>query len=123
MLADDFYGLDGWTVDRVRVQYPGDLVDVEGPAVRPFAISPPWPNPARESLRLEATIARHVADARWSLFDVQGRHVATLWRGALDPGERVLEGRLARTLGPGLYFSRLTLDGVEAARARVAISR
>jgi len=120
MLADNFLGLDGWLVDRVRVTWTGGTLDVPvaGGTVH---LGPAWPNPARTALNLAVSLPR-AAEAEWSLYDVAGRRVAVLWRGRLAPGGGQLRAALPR-LGAGLYFARLALDGLSASTERIAVIR
>jgi len=119
MLADDYIGYAGWFVDHVRLLMPGSTgVPASGPAVR---VSRPWPNPARGELRLALTLP-HAASATWSLYDIAGRRVAELWRGAVPAGDAELRGSLA-AVPAGLYFARLTVGSRELARQRVAVVR
>ena len=119
MLADDYIGFGGWYVDHVRILYPG-TAGVPS-ATGPLTISRPWPNPARSELRLSVSLSRETR-GEWSLYDVSGRRVADLWKGVAGPGGFEMRGSLAR-LPAGLYFSRLMLDGREAATARIALVR
>jgi hypothetical protein len=100
----------------------GPTTGVEPGAIARVELGPLWPNPAsgplRQGLRLPAK--SHV---EWSLYDVAGRHVATLWRGALAEGVRELLAEPPRALAGGLYFSRVTVAGAALAARRVAIVR
>ncbi len=119
MLTDDFYGLDGWFVDHVRVLYPdGEALDVEPSAPR-AAVGAPWPNPARDRLRLSLALGAGVRDLDWALYDVQGRRVASLWRGPAPAGARELAAAIPARVAAGLYFARLIADGRTLAHARV----
>lgn len=120
MLADDFIGDQGWFVDRVRIQFPGEPT-AAGPASPRLAIGRPWPNPARGVLRLSLTLAAE-ARAEWALVDIAGRRACALWSGTVPRGGFELAARLP-ALAPGLYFARLKLDGRVAATHRVAIVR
>ena len=120
MLADEFEGGLGWMVDHVRVTYPGATTSV--PGASPIAIGLPRPNPARGAIRMSVALA-HPARGEWSLYDLAGRRVATLWRGAIAPGGFELSGRVPESLLSGLYFTRLTLDGRAQRTDRVAVIR
>lgn len=119
--ADDWVGGAGVWIDRVRVFYPSDALGVP---VTPVGATCGLarPNPTRGALRLPLALAR-AAQVDWALHDVQGRRVATLWRGALPAGARELQGVAPGSLAPGLYFARLRVDGREQAAQRVAIVR
>jgi len=59
----------------------------------------------------------------WSLHDVQGRRVATLWRGEAEPGALELASSAPAALAPGLYFAQVRAGGHELAAQRIAILR
>jgi hypothetical protein len=59
----------------------------------------------------------------WTLYDLAGRRVATLWKGTAPAASFELSGALPATLPSGLYFARLTLDGRVARSDRIAILR
>jgi hypothetical protein len=71
-----------------------------------------WPNPGRGSARVELFLGGEggTVEAEAGLFDVQGRAVATLHRGALARGLNVLawngRGDAGQPLAGGLYFLR-----------------
>jgi hypothetical protein len=122
MSTDLFVGGGGWWVDDIRFRFAGQSsTDATAGGAHGVRLGPPWPNPAagalRQSLRLGAP-----ARVEWSLHDVAGRRVATLWKGALPAGSR----ELAATVGsvpPGLYFSCVSVGGRAIAATRVAIVR
>ena len=92
-------------------------------AAGPLRIARVWPNPARGPLRVDFVLPR-AGDADLSVFDTQGRRVATLVRGPLAAGARtaVWDGRDAAgaRAAAGLYFVRLrSADG--AVTKRVAL--
>jgi hypothetical protein len=120
MLADDFLGLDGWIVDGIRVTGIGGTTDVPLIAMEPD-IGRPWPNPARDALGLSLALPR-AAEVEWTLYDVAGRRVATLWKGHRGPGAALLQASLPSLPG-GVYFSRLALDGRVARTGRIALVR
>jgi hypothetical protein len=120
MLADDFMGGEGWFVDHVRVEFPETTLSV--PAISRVALGSPWPNPARAALRQSLSLTRPSV-VEWSLYDLAGRRVATLWKGAAPAGGFELSGALPAALPSGLYFARLVLDGRVARSDRIAILR
>jgi hypothetical protein len=71
-----------------------------------------WPNPGRGSARVELFLGGEggAVEAQAGLFDVQGRAVATLHRGALARGLSVLawdgRGDQGQPLAGGVYFLR-----------------
>lgn len=74
----------------------------------------PRPNPARGEITIRFSLASRTA-ARLSVFDLQGRRVASLVDGVLDAGphQAVWNGEVTGRPGPrsGLYFVRLEADG------------
>jgi hypothetical protein len=121
MRADEFVGDVGWFVDHVRIDFPGANVGVGSPLATP-TIGRPWPNPARTALRQGVALPRG-GSVTWALFDVGGRRVATLWRGAATPGPVELSAAIPAGLRSGLYFTRIEIDGVEHAAGRVVVLR
>ena len=85
------------------------VADEDGPATAAaFALSQPYPNPARQArvtLALDATQTVRIA-----LFDVLGRRVRTLHDGPLAAGEHAVEVDGAG-LPSGVYFVRATGEG------------
>ena len=106
-----------------QAQATVDVNDVG--AAGPLRIARVWPNPARGPLRVDFVLP-HAGEADLSVFDTQGRRVATLARGPLAAGERTAawDGRAASgaPAAAGLYFVRLrTAEG--AVTRRVALAR
>lgn len=123
MSSDLFVGGDGWWLDEVRVLDPAAPVTaVEPGSCAGLSLGATWPNPAHDALRQALRTPRAVR-AEWSLHDVAGRRVATLWRGPLEPGAHTLEAAIPRGLPGGLYFARLALDGGPVTARRVALVR
>ncbi|MEO5617163.1 MAG: hypothetical protein ABIS67_05300 [Candidatus Eisenbacteria bacterium] len=120
MLADDFAGYDGWLVDSIRVDFPGDVTAVgdPGPAAQPA----PWPNPATHRLHVQLSLPRAGA-VDWTLFDLAGRRVAMLTQGEFAAGRVVLEAALPKALRPGLYLARLRGAGMAERVDRIAVIR
>lgn len=120
--ADDWIGGGGLWIDRVRVHHPGGA-PLGVPAAGALAsCGRAWPNPTRGTLRLPLSLAR-ATGIEWSLHDLQGRRVATLWRGDAGPGPHELAADAPASLAPGLYFARLRAAGREMAAQRIAIVR
>jgi hypothetical protein len=85
---------------------------------------PPAPNPLVSGSVLRFDLARG-ANARLEIFDLSGRRVAVLADRAFSPGQYSLrwDGRhdSGAANGPGLYFVRLTIPGLAAQTARLAV--
>lgn len=86
-------------------------------------LSPAWPNPAHGDVRLTLTLATSTRlDA--SVYDLAGRHVATLARGMHGPGTHTLSwnGRDENgTRRSGLFFVRAQGAGFTCARRAVIV--
>ena len=120
MLADDDFGFDGWLVDKIRVDFPGDPTAV--PPGLAAAERAPWPNPASDVLNVQLVLPR-TGKVEWSLFDLAGRRVATLARGSFGAGVVPLQAALPRGLRAGVYLAKLEVPGVSSRVDRVAIVR
>jgi hypothetical protein len=111
------YWGDVW---MTRVLSP-ELVDVAPPRVLPNAslLSAPRPNPARESVELDLTLADD-GSARVELLDVAGRVMRSqLVEGA---GPHAITFDALGSLAPGLYFARV-ISRDRSAAVRVVVSR
>jgi len=120
MLADDFLGFDGWIVDRIHIDFPGDVTAV--PLASDAGPWRPWPNPASEALHVRFALPR-AGEVEWTLFDLAGRRVAALARESFAAGPAMLEAPLPRGLTPGLYLARLRVPGMAERVDRVAVVR
>ncbi len=78
-------------------------------------------NPSRDGGTLEFALPRD-GDVDLSLFDAQGRRVATLFSGRSDAGVTRLRWNGA-SLAPGLYLARLRVDGHAEATVRLTLMR
>ena len=105
-----------------------DLGGVQAPLTPNTAVSPPArlalsaarPNPSAG--RASFTVALpSAADVDLAIYDLAGRRVATLWRGALAAGEREFawDGSGAKS---GVYFARLVANG-EVRGTRIVLRR
>ena len=68
-------------------------------------LSQPYPNPFSSSIAVEV-YSEHSGEVRLEIFDVLGRHRATLYEGSLAAGLHRFNWN-ANTLAPGLYVLRL----------------
>jgi hypothetical protein len=111
--------LAGLDLDSLRVTLydpaaqPSPVAVEDGPLPARIALSAPSPSPVRGKARF--TFALPVPGAvRLELFDVAGRHVATLAAGTLPAGRYVREwdGRdgAGRVAPAGVYLARLAGD-------------
>jgi hypothetical protein len=123
MSSDLFVGAGGWWVDDVRFHFPDQpTTGVPNPAAAAVELGPLSPNPATGPLVQSLRLPRS-ADVEWSLFDLAGRRVATLWHGVVPAGSHELSGALPRSLAGGLYFSRVGVNGRTLPAQRVAVLR
>ncbi len=121
MATDSYVSGQGWFVDKIRLVRPG-AVDVPIELPTGALAGRPWPNPTSRFLRQTITLPQR-AQADWSLYDVTGRRVATLWRGAIPAAGFELSAELPKGLGAGLYFVRVLSGGRELASGRIAVVR
>lgn len=76
-------------------------------------LNPNYPNPFRAETTVEYSLPEP-SEVRLEVFDIQGRHIATLERGEKEAGlHRVRWGQSMGSLGgaSGVYFVRLRSDG------------
>jgi hypothetical protein len=123
MSTDLFVGRGGWWVDDVRIHFPDQpTTGVPGTGALRVELGPLSPNPASGPLQQSLRLPR-AANVEWTLYDLAGRRVASLWRGVLPAGAHELRGELPRSLAGGLYFSRVRVGGWNAPVRRVALVR
>jgi hypothetical protein len=102
----------------------GPIEAMAGEAIREFALSRPVPNPTPSGMRVDYAVPR-AARLDLSLFDMQGRHVATLVDGLVPAGrnQAVWDGSVGGRQAPaGVYFLRLKSPGVNLTR-RLVVTR
>lgn len=118
-LTDNFQGDEGWWIDHLRIEYPDGTVTGVEPAAA-LAPAAAWPNPARAELRQRVSTSA-AAEVEWTLYDLQGRKVAPLWRGRVPAGGLELAAVIPHGVPAGLYFTRLIVDGRLARNDRIAL--
>lgn len=106
----------------------GQIVGVEDPPnsdhnpTRVLSFGRPSPNPSRGPAAMRLSLP-HAATVELSVLDVQGRRVAQIGQGHLDPGDYVMTwtGQITSgtNAGPGVFFARLTVDGVTVGQHRL----
>ncbi len=108
-----------------RVSTGATAVDGEGPPAL-TRLLPPFPNPLRASATVRFDLAR-AARLHLEVFDLSGRRVASLAQGAFEAGRYTARwnGRTdhGAPAGAGLYFVRMSGDGIPAQIARLAVVR
>jgi mono/diheme cytochrome c family protein len=89
-------------------------------------LDPPFPNPATSRVAIPFSLSSR-GEVELSIFDVSGRRVVMLTGGTYEPGGHSVtwdgQDEKARRVAPGVYFSRLTLDGRPQAEQRIVIRR
>lgn len=110
----DIYAMQVTEVSTLTLDVP------PGAAQRGISFASPSPNPARASLTLRFSLPRE-APVRLAIYDVSGRRVRQLASGAQPAGEHAISWDLrddgGRSVGTGLYFARLEVQGSALTRA------
>ena len=92
------------------------------PEVRGTFARTPFPNPAGEQVMIHYSLSG-TAGIDLAVFDVAGRRVTSLAQGTMPPGEHSVRWDLTNAaqapVSPGVYFCRLTVNGVQAAVERI----
>ncbi len=122
-----FHRLSEQQVDFAQVEVwmtrilPSALLDAPHatPGTSAIALSSPRPNPTRDAISLELTLATD-APAKLELLDVAGRVLRS--RMVEGAGRHSLAFTGLHDLPPGLYFLRATANG-ESQRTRVVLTR
>lgn len=98
---------------------------VDVPTALRLSFEGPWPQPVDDGLMLRITVANRSA-AKLRILDVQGRVVAQLLDGMIEPGQHTLrwslDGSRIPRLPNGVFFARLEIQGRTLNR-RVVIAR
>ncbi len=104
------HGRSAWSLDLSGLP-PASVPPAAAPAL---ALSAPWPNPARDAVRMSLATSRD-GTAEVVVYDIVGRRVSTLLEGAIGAGRhelqwdrRTVNGRRA---GAGVYFVRAVAGG------------
>ncbi|MFN8588304.1 MAG: FlgD immunoglobulin-like domain containing protein [Candidatus Eisenbacteria bacterium] len=115
----DLSGPDGrpLVLDLANVQ--AELPTAGGGTVTRLELSAARPNPTGGKVAFALALPQAATDVDLAVYDLAGRRVATLWRGALGAGARTFtwDGGAARD---GVYFARLVVDG-EVRSSRVVV--
>lgn len=120
----DFRDAGTGDIYAMQVLEPGP-VGVDGMAEpRGVSFSLPVPNPVRGTLTLRFALER-AARHDLSIYDASGRRVRRLSAGARDAGQHAIAWDLldaaGRSVGAGLYFARLEVEGRVLTRQIVAL--
>jgi hypothetical protein len=110
-----WYELVATAWDGTEERVPGGPVHVSVGGALGIGLSPPAPNPFRETTSFEFAVPVDGARVSLRVFDVSGRLVATLADERLDRGRRIRtwDGRDDRgaPVAAGVYFCSLEVDG------------
>lgn len=98
------------------------LLAAGDPVAAPLSLAPPTPNPGPGPAMFRFSLPRD-GDMRLSVFDVQGREVASPRSGRLDAGSHQLmwdgRDRSGRPVAAGVYVVRLEFEGEAVSRTLV----
>jgi hypothetical protein len=108
-LADREYWYRLAAREGTRVVAISEPVSVQAGLAREFALVGVTPNPGLGSVKIGFTVAREAA-VEVDLFDVQGRHVASLAHGTLAAGTHTIEWS-DRSASPGVYLLEFRYPG------------
>ena len=97
-------------VDLDGTAHLSDVVTVERRMEAALRLTPPSPNPVRQTATLRFG-AQNAQSATVAVYDLLGRKISTLYDGALADGQMRSVRLDARRLPSGVYFVRLTAGG------------
>ena len=126
MRANGSVHFGGWNIDDVKLTAVSSapvagVEDGERAGVRLLANVP---NPGREGTMLRFELASR-ADVEMAVYDVRGRLVRSVARGAFDPGSHSVRwdgrGEDGTPSAAGVYFYKLTANGASLARKMVLV--
>ncbi len=126
-----FYGSVAWQ-DSIATTCPGgtggpdlSIVALPGASPRALALGQPVPNPFNPSCELKFTLPASGAAATLTIYDLSGRHLATLFSGRADGREHSLrwDGRDERghPVSSGVYFAKLSIGSDSQSRKLVVL--
>lgn len=120
--ASDLSAADGTPIDLDLSSLTAALdPGTGGPGAR-VGLSPARPNPTSGATSFTVSLAA-AGNVDLAMFDLAGRRVATLWRGALPAGDREFTWRPAGARS-GVYFARLVVNGeVRSTRVTLKLAR
>lgn len=107
------------TVYVDNVYFHGEPTDVSDAVAAPAILGKSYPNPFRPFTTISYSVAK-AAHVNLRVFDVKGRLVQTLVDSFQSPNSYQQQWN-AQGLAPGLYFYRLTVDGVNAGTGRMVL--
>lgn len=98
----------------------------DAPAGLPVSLRQAAPNPFNPITTIEFDVNRP-SDVSLTVYDVRGRLVRTLWRGAVEPGLRKVawDGRdeAGRDVSAGMYMVRLCSDGADPQTRKLTLAK
>jgi hypothetical protein len=108
----------GQDVYYLRIPRQDEVAVIE--PVRGFELYPGTPNPFRASTTLRFDVPPSGGRAKLEVFDVAGRRITTLEDRWLAGGPHVAQwdgtDETGRSVGPGVYFGRLQIEGSSRTR-------
>jgi len=125
--ATDLSGAPRVAGDRVDMGcYEPAVVTGIAPETTALALAPPSPNPSRDECTLSFTLAAD-ADVELTLHDVAGRRVRVLGNGRRTAGGHSIrwDGRneSGDRVAAGIYFARLSAEGLGTACGKIVLIR
>jgi hypothetical protein len=104
-VSPSLYGGAAWVDDANLRTYTPAAVS-SAPRANAFELRPVAPNPFRQSARIDYTLPQR-GDVTLGVYDVTGRHIATVFHGSLEAGPHVAtwDGRTSDGIAaaPGIY--------------------
>jgi len=101
------------------------VLDVESPTAKTlpvaFALGPAVPNPSEGDVRFHMALPK-AATVTLAVYDVSGRNVGEPVAHRFEAGEHTLSWSAPQARA-GIYFARLSTDGVVRARRSIVITR
>lgn len=120
--SSDLSASDGTPIDLDLSSLAAALEPGPGVPVPRIGLSPARPNPASGATSFVVSLPA-AGNVDLAMYDLAGRRVATLWRGALPAGSREFTWRPDRAPS-GVYFARLVVNGeVRSSRVTFKLAR
>lgn len=120
--ASDVMAGDGATFDLDLTSLSAALEPGTSAPASGIALSAARPNPSSGATSFVVSLPA-AGNVELAMYDLAGRRVATLWRGALPAGSREFTWQPGRAPS-GVYFARLSVDGeVRSSRVTLRLSR
>ena len=79
-----------------------------------------FPNPVSENVTLNYSLSDDVSNLNISVYNVMGQKVSTIFNGAQDAGNNILNWNIDEQLSNGIYIIKLT-DGVNSTSIKLSV--